>query len=98
MRLRGFVHQGLYPVSIFSKIEMFSVQWFNIDSSIDMRTHALDSRTQFLIEIVAPNVPQKALITTLSAKRLQLLGDEVTQTPTMFHISAKLNNFHTSHI
>ena len=37
-----------------------------------------------------------AWITTLSAERLQLLGDFVPRPPTMFHISAKLNNLQTS--
>ena len=42
---------------------------------------------------------KKAWITTfLSAKRHQLLGNFVPQTPTVFYISAKLNHFQTSNI
>ena len=42
---------------------------------------------------------KKAWITTLSAKRLQLLGDFVPQTPNyFFYFSAKLNNFQKSNI
>ena len=41
---------------------------------------------------------KKAWITTLSAKRLQLLEDFVLRPPTIFYCSAKLNNFQKSNI